>query len=162
MSRWFTIQIQANLLETARSNLARQGYAPFFPKLKKKRGALEPLFRGYGFVSFDPATQPFRPINGTRGVIGLLPRFTLAPQPMREGFVETLLKSDPVPEASLYEVFEELLPGLAVEIQQTDHILYGKSFRIVQTRNNLLQITLLRKENTLHDIWVDKSIVRPA
>ena len=60
-------------------NLARQRFAGFLPRYRATRQharqryeVLTPLFPGYIFVRFNPDDAPWRSINGTRGVLGLV------------------------------------------------------------------------------------------
>lgn len=72
---WYVVQTRHLCEVRAAQELANQGFEVFLPRyLKKRRHARKvslvaaPLFPGYLFVSFDPARQRWRAINGTYGV----------------------------------------------------------------------------------------------
>jgi transcriptional antiterminator RfaH len=76
---WYLIRTKYGNEETAQTNLERQGFETYKPLIsleKIARGKLqtviEPAFRGYVFVSFDPQTQSAFSINNTQGVYGLV------------------------------------------------------------------------------------------
>ena len=76
---WYLIRTKYGNEEHAQANLERQGFETYKPLIsleKIARGKLqtvvEPAFRGYVFVSFDPATQSAFKINNTQGVYGLV------------------------------------------------------------------------------------------
>ena len=76
---WYLIRTKYGNEETAQANLERQGFETYKPLIsleKITRGKLatvvEPAFRGYVFVSFDPETQSAMSINSTQGVYGLV------------------------------------------------------------------------------------------
>ncbi len=57
------------------ANLARQGYEPYCPMIRRTRRharkieeVRRPLFPGYVFVGLDPDRDPWRPIRSTLGV----------------------------------------------------------------------------------------------
>jgi transcription antitermination factor NusG len=99
-SRWYAVQIQPTLLSTAKWNLERQDFEPFFPtvvwRVSKTETKEEPLFKGYGFVYFDISESRWRSVNGTKGVIKMLPKHSEVPTPIRVGFVEVLREQDPI------------------------------------------------------------------
>lgn len=72
---WYVVQTRHLCEMRAAQELANQGFKVFLPRyLRKRRHARKvslvaaPLFPGYLFVSFDPARQRWRSINGTYGV----------------------------------------------------------------------------------------------
>ena len=76
---WYLIRTKYGNEETAQTNLERQGYQTYKPLIKfekiirgKLQDVIEPAFRGYVFVSFDPETQSAFSINNTKGVYGLV------------------------------------------------------------------------------------------
>lgn len=79
MNQWFVVQTQIQKELYAQQELKKQGYEVYLPRFKKTRRharkvdtVLAPLFPRYLFVSFDPESDPWRRINGTRGVSYLL------------------------------------------------------------------------------------------
>lgn len=76
---WFVAQLRPQGLARAQAHLANQGFQTFAPELHGtivkggvKRQSRKPLFPGYLFVSFDPATPGWAAINATRGVARLI------------------------------------------------------------------------------------------
>ncbi len=155
-ARWYTIQVLPNLEKTADFNLRRQGFTPFWPYLlihKTKTHIIkEPLFKGYGFVKTDIEKDQWRSVNGTRGVVGLLPKWTLMPEPMVEGFVEYFIEQGPIEIKMFNDIIEEFYPGTIVEF--TQGLLKGQKGAVTGVRSKLLEIMLNKTK-----IIVDKSDV---
>lgn len=85
---WYLAQLRPNQLARARRNLERQGYRCFVPLRpatqrsgRQLRTRLAPLFPGYLFLALGPA-QAWRPVNGTFGVVRLVMRDAITPQPV--------------------------------------------------------------------------------
>lgn len=79
MKRWYVVQTQAQGESRAELNLARQGFQPFLPRVRKRRRHARrselvraPLFPGYIFVRLDREAARWRSINGTFGVRQLI------------------------------------------------------------------------------------------
>ena len=75
---WIVVQTKSNNEDRACSNLVRQGYEVFLPKIKKKkiifnklRRFYKPLFPGYIFVNLSNE-QSYIKINNTFGVKKIL------------------------------------------------------------------------------------------
>lgn len=163
--RWYTIQLIPSLLETAEVNLKRQNFIPFFPsiliKKSRKTTVTEPMFKGYGFVLFDPLVDRWLSINGTRGVIGLLPRHAKMPQPMIPGFVERLREKDPVDESEFLEVFDEFFPGITeIEVTQEQSLVVGRRGLVVGVRATMLQVSFnFQRVGDGQPVWLDRESV---
>lgn len=78
-AHWYLVQTKPRQEQTARTNLARQGYETFLPLLRRQarrpgRAAarLEPLFPRYLFVHLEPEKDDFAPIRSTLGVTQLV------------------------------------------------------------------------------------------
>ena len=78
-SPWYVAQTKPNGGAIAERHLARQGFRVFAPveertcrHARRFYTSMRPLFPGYIFVSFDPATARWRAINGTQGVLKLV------------------------------------------------------------------------------------------
>ena len=76
---WYLIRTKYGNEETAQTNLERQGFETYKALISlekiakgKLQTVIEPAFRGYVFVSFDPQTQSAFKINNTQGVYGLV------------------------------------------------------------------------------------------
>lgn len=94
---WFIAQLKPNGINNALRNLHRQGFATFHPRqpvTRRLRNRLvtreEPVFPGYVFVTFDPATAPWRRINATLGIARLLTTLSLQPATVPPDFMAAL------------------------------------------------------------------------
>ena len=94
---WYVVTTRPNQEARAVQHLARQGFAPFLPQIRKTRrharkieNIAAPLFPGYLFVAFDAARQAWRTVNGTFGVQRLICRGE-EPVPLPESFMAQLL-----------------------------------------------------------------------
>jgi transcription antitermination factor NusG len=160
--RWFAFQVQPQMLKTADFNLKNQNFDPFFPTVSLGRGKrlrIEPMFKGYGFVLFDPSKDRWQSVNGTKGVVGLLPRSSVYPTPVPKGFVERLKEADPTPENRFLEVFESYFPGVTEVVIAEDHsLLGGRVGLVVDVRSKMLQVSF--SVNGL-SVWVDRDDAIP-
>jgi transcriptional antiterminator RfaH len=78
-ARWYVVHTQVNGETKAAQNLLRQGFEVYLPRyLKRRRHArrvdftVKPLFPRYLFVAIDMATQRWRSIQSTFGVVRLV------------------------------------------------------------------------------------------
>ena len=165
-SRWYAIQILPNLQKTAHYNLTRQDFQCFFPQIKTRitryQYQHDPLFKGYGFVYFDPATNPhWKSIQSTKGVIAIVPKFQLIPTPMPRGFIEFLIENDPITESQYDDHLDHFYPGLRVRVNQQDHLFHNKEGVVVSDRGRSLEISFLWQLNLNRNIIVAKHSVTP-
>ncbi|NIA69031.1 transcriptional activator RfaH [Pelagibius litoralis] len=96
MKHWYVAQTLVRAEETARLNLARQGFEPYLPRYWRERRHARrrdlvkaPLFPGYIFVQLDLEKAPWRSINGTLGVSQLICNGE-RPSAVAEGVVEAI------------------------------------------------------------------------
>jgi transcriptional antiterminator RfaH len=68
-----------------------QAYLPLYLDRSKEHDRILPMFRGYLFVGFDVAGEPWRKICHTRGVWFLLSSSPERPMPIPRGVVEDLI-----------------------------------------------------------------------
>ena len=94
---WFVAQLRPQGLARAKVHLANQGFQTFAPELQGntvkagvKRQARKPLFPGYIFVSFDPASPGWAAINATRGVARLILDNPRRPVPLPDALMAGL------------------------------------------------------------------------
>lgn len=94
---WFLAQFKPNCQHIAERNLQRQHFPVFLPQqrvTRRQRGrfveALQPLFPGYLFVSFDPASGGWRKINATYGITRLV-AFGNDPAPVPPALLAALM-----------------------------------------------------------------------
>jgi transcriptional antiterminator RfaH len=97
--RWYVVQCLSHREMAAAAQLRNQGFAVFLPRRRKTRRharrietVLVPFFPGYLFVALDMECDPWRSVNGTYGVAGLVMHGDL-PAPVPEGVVEGLQQS---------------------------------------------------------------------
>ena len=76
---WYLAQVRPNSFQMAERNLIRQDFPVFCPTQEQTRrrggrfvSVMQPLFPGYLFVSFNPASAAWRAINSTYGVSKLV------------------------------------------------------------------------------------------
>lgn len=96
--QWFLAQLKPNAWRVADRNLRRQGFATFNPRERRtivRRGRFvtepSPLFPGYLFVKFDPATASWRVINSTYGVARLVMFEAHKPRVVPTALVESIM-----------------------------------------------------------------------
>ncbi|MCY1669492.1 transcriptional activator RfaH [Novosphingobium sp. SL115] len=96
--RWFVVQTHPRKEAFAAIQLARQKFTSFWPRFRKtvrharkSREVLAPLFPGYLFVRFDPLTAPWRWVNSTFGVRGLVGGRDHMPLSVPEAVMEHIL-----------------------------------------------------------------------
>jgi len=118
---WYVVNTQARKERIASDNLRRQGYEVFLPVLSKAvrharsvRLAFEAYFPGYLFVRFDIASQRWRPIESSTGVLRLIKAGT-KPTPAPVGMVPALIERSG-PDGLLRLEPEGLQPGQTVRI----------------------------------------------
>jgi transcriptional antiterminator RfaH len=77
--RWFVVQTKSNREGKAAHHLERQGFQIYLPRYLKRRSharkietVAAPLFPGYMFVAIEMATQRWRAIQSTIGVLRLV------------------------------------------------------------------------------------------
>ena len=94
---WYVASTIPRKESLALAQLERQGFSAFLPRFRKpwrharRQGVrLAPLFPGYVFIAFDPASAPWRSINGTFGVGRLIGSDT-GPQSVPEAFMRQLM-----------------------------------------------------------------------
>jgi transcription antitermination factor NusG len=106
---WFAARINSAPLATAA--LRRQGFESFYPTRPTRRiernklvTVERPIFVAYILILFDVAARFWHPINGTFGVMYLLPKHADEPQAMPFGFVDAVRASLAQPDRPVEEV----------------------------------------------------------
>lgn len=94
--QWFVVETHPRAEATALTNLERQGFTAYCPRIWKQRRHARrvdqvrvPFFPGYLFVLIDLARQRWRPIRSTFGVRRLV-QFADRPAPVPDGVVERI------------------------------------------------------------------------
>lgn len=95
-ARWYAVHTRPHAESKAARHLERQGFATYLPRYLKRRRharkidvAAAPLFPRYLFVAVDMATQRWRAISSTVGVVRLVCNGDV-PAPVPEGVIEQL------------------------------------------------------------------------
>ena len=89
MLRWYLVRTKPLLENAAQTNLERQGYEVYFPRLLQPlrrrarwRDAIVALFPRYLFLRLDEGRQTLSPVRSTTGVAGVVrfgARFAIVP-----------------------------------------------------------------------------------
>lgn len=79
MQNWYVAQLKPNAIRLAETNLRRQGFTVFMPRIERTERfgsgfklVCKPLFPGYLFVAERAGAQHWPSIYGTRGVTRLV------------------------------------------------------------------------------------------
>ena len=95
--RWFCVQTKPRAESEAETQLARQDFAVFLPRLRTVRlrqsrrvASIEPMFPRYLFLGADPSLQSLASVRSTRGVTGLV-RFGGEPATLPPGLIDALM-----------------------------------------------------------------------
>jgi transcriptional antiterminator RfaH len=98
MKHWYLIQFKPNSHRMAERNLQRQGFETFLPmqKITQRKAShfvsdAKPFFPGYMFVSVNSELAPWRTINSTVGVSGLV-NFDSNPKPLPLQLISGLMQ----------------------------------------------------------------------
>jgi len=117
---WYAVQTKSRQENTAKQNLANQGFSVFLPTLRVpvKRGGkwslqIEALFPGYLFLELDFGVQNTSSIRSTRGVIKLVKNGTQI-LPVSVELIAGLMKAQAAvdtatAEKQIFEAGEEVL-----------------------------------------------------
>ena len=133
---WFVAQLRPQGLMRAQTHLKRQGIESFCPQFLTTirraglpRKAHKPLFPGYLFVRFDPATPGWSAINNTRGISRLILNDPRRPQPLPEALMAGLM--------ARCDISGLLLPEENLEIGDRIRVLSGPFADLVTTIETL-------------------------
>ena len=142
---WFAARINSAPLAIAA--LARQGFESFYPCRPARRfvhhkfvTVERPIFVSYIFICFDVAARLWHPINGTFGVMYLLPKHADEPQPMPRGFVDAVRASLILPEERTEEVVRLFERDALVRI--IGGAMIGYTGRVVSSRRRSTRVRL--------------------
>lgn len=87
--RWYLVHTKPSREEVAQSNLERQGFEVYYPRLERERscgrsvGRAVALFPRYLFLRVDEGRQSLRPVQSTLGVAGVVRfgyQYTVVPE----------------------------------------------------------------------------------
>lgn len=158
-------QVLPQFQQTAAHHLKEQEFESFFPRIRrhlsKKAFVDEPAFRGYGFVSLDLTEDPWLGVNGTRGVVRLLPAHRQFPLPMPVGWVERLIEADPIDEKTFLDIFEDFYPGMAIKYRRDGHAYNGYRATVMSVRARLLEIVFHSKTGVSNSVWISQTDAIP-
>lgn len=121
MGAWYVAETLPRLEGVAQSRLTQQGFASFCPRFRRTRRharrtdqVIVPLFPGYLFVRFDRDRDPWRSINGTRGVKRLVGCDRGYPRSMPEpAMAEIMARCDG---EMVHGILPSLQPGQSVRL----------------------------------------------
>lgn len=142
--RWYVAETEPRKETVAIQHLERQSFRCFCPRLQRVRRharrietVLAPLFPGYVFVSFDADQVGWRAINGTRGVRRLLTSERLAPLPMPDEAM-----------ASLIEKYDGRAVGAEPDLQAGDSVLivagpFAEQYATIESLDDKGRVRLL-------------------
>lgn len=138
MERWFAVQTQPRAEAKARFNLLRQGFTTYLPEILKRRSHARrvdmvraPFFPRYLFVGFDPDITPWRAINSTIGVSGLVSLSDGAPTPVPDHVVDSIRAQEREDGLIAFDPTSRLKPGDKVRIGDGPFAEMGAIFEAV-------------------------------
>jgi transcriptional antiterminator RfaH len=91
VKHWYVAYTKVGAEPLALLNLDQQGFRCYCPYIGtgRARRSRTPLFSRYIFVELDIDNEPWRAVNGTLGVVGLV-QFGPKPSPVPDGVVEAI------------------------------------------------------------------------
>lgn len=113
---WYAVQCRANQDARAETELGRQGYEVFRPKLRMRRRnglRIESFFPRYLFIRLSDSIDSFAPVRSTRGVLRLVGWGGLVPEVPAAVIAAIRARSD---EADFVSAEPRFQPGQAVRI----------------------------------------------
>ena len=121
--RWYLIQTKPSREALAQTNLQRQGYEVYLPRVLqcvRRRGrwreAIGPLFPRYLFLRLSEGLQALSPVRSSLGVAGIV-RFGVSYAIVPDRIVAELrVRADPVSGMHRLVTPTSLVPGAAVHI----------------------------------------------
>lgn len=127
---WYVVALQPHADALAKAHLERQHFSLFAPVISRTiRHARQfitrqvPLFPGYLFVRLDLRRDPWRSINGTRGVRGVL-MVNERPARVPDGAIDALIGEQefaaPLQLGMALEIVSGPFAGLAARLQRLD------------------------------------------
>jgi transcriptional antiterminator RfaH len=119
---WYVVHTKARQEQPACDNLARQGYAVYFPRIKvikrvrgQQQAVLEPLFPRYVFLQPLSAAQSLAPVRSTVGVATIV-RFGQEPAQMRGDVLQVIRSFEAQRNAAKDADLSPLQPGERVRV----------------------------------------------
>jgi transcriptional antiterminator RfaH len=162
---WYLAQVRPNQFRIAEHNLVRQGFPVFCPTQEetRRRGGrfvsdTRPLFPGYLFVSFNPASSAWRTINSTYGVSKLVTFGGRIPAPVPQDLVAGLM--------ARCDEAGHLLPSQVLKPGDKAHVRSGPFAQFVATVESLAPPrrvgVLLEILGSQTRVWLDLGQLRTA
>ena len=143
-ARWYVASTLPNREIVALQHLERQGFLAFCPlewiNRRHSRKVIKqkvPVFRGYVFISMDPAVARWRSINGTWGVRSLISTGD-TPQAVPCGIVETMKQS--VDGEGVLRFVDPLQPGMTVRLRSGP---FADQLGVVERLDGKMRVQLL-------------------
>lgn len=133
--KWYVIQTNVKLEGLAAVQLRNQNFEVFLPLFKKRYFKtsvlykIHNLFPGYLFVAFDIESDPWRSINGTRGVKKILCMDKERPSPINPCFIEEMMTKMDKDGYVQIEAAEDMLKRFSKgdQVKITDGVFTGRT-----------------------------------
>ena len=157
MERYYVVQTRPQKESTAAYELKNQGFKTFFPVIRTPRPLqkgkvvpprLSPLFPKYLFVQLDLDLDPWRSINGTRGVVRVMCMDEYRPSPVPSLAMTRLLDAGEIIDADTAG-----LPfNLGDTVEFTDGSMKGRQGLVQACAENrvTLLLDLLGRQTMVH------------
>lgn len=123
MLRWYLVRTKPNAENTALTNLERQGYGVYFPRLSQAllwrghwRDRIVALFPGYLFMHLEEGRQPLAPVRSTSGVASVVrfgSDYAIVPDAVIGGLMS---RADPTSGLHRLSLGQALTPGARIRI----------------------------------------------
>ena len=118
--RWYAVHCLSHRESGAAAQLCNQNFKVFLPRRRKTRRharkldtVLAPLFPGYLFVQLDLTREPWRAVNGTFGVAGLVMQGKF-PAPLPSDVIASLLQN--CSDDGIFTLKQNLIPGQPIRV----------------------------------------------
>jgi transcriptional antiterminator RfaH len=153
MDREYVAQTHPGAEAVADLNLRRQGFDCYVPAIAIKRRFgrdKQPIFPGYLFVTLDlSGPDRWQAVNGTRGVVRLLPSHLERPSPLPRGFVAELrgrVEGGEYDEWTVEDVVRGYAPGALVFVRSGPFAEHEGKFQFYRKGCLYVLLALLGRE----------------
>jgi transcriptional antiterminator RfaH len=120
---WYLVYAKPQQESVAKTNLERQGYETYLPRLRQTRRrqgrrtvVVAPMFPRYLFIRLDSHTDNWGPIRSTLGVVSIV-RFGQQPARVPDSLI-AVLRENEGPEGIQQIPDTELQPGTRVRVME--------------------------------------------
>lgn len=162
---WYLVYAKPRQESLAQTNLARQGYETYLPRIRrtvKRQGrrmtVVGPMFPRYLFIHLDNQSDNWGPIRSTLGVVSLV-RFGQEAAQVPEKFVAALKKREDEQGVQILPA-EEFVPGSRVRITEGSLAGYEAVFLAKSSRDRVVVLLEILGQHTR--ALVDSVSVEPS